>query len=328
MFDLVRARSRPDLPVTLYYAFKQAEQERDSMGRASTGWETMLGALLGSAFQVTATWPMRTERSTRMIGVGVNALASSILIACRPLEEDAPVATRREFISSLKQELPDRLKALMSGRVAPVDLAQAAIGPGMAVFSRYSKVLEADGSSMAVRTALQEINYVIEDVLAEQEGDLDVESQFCVTWFQQYGSQGGPYGEAEVLARAKNVAIDGLVRLGLVDSGRGKVRLRLREGYEDDWDPHETSRLTAWEVCQRLVWTLQELREQDGGRLVRRLGGMADQARDLAFRLYGIADQKGWSEEALGYNFLVASWPEIQKHAAAAAQETQASMGV
>jgi putative DNA methylase len=179
---------------------------------------------------------------------------------------------------------------------------------------------------MTVHTALQEINYAIEDFLAQQEGDLDVESQFCINWFHEHGLQEGPYGVAEVLARAKNVAIETLVRLGLVEAGRGRVRLLLREGYEDGWDPRQASRLTAWESCQRLVWTLQQRGEQETGRLARQLGGVADQARELAFRLYGIADQKSWADEALGYNALVASWPEIQKHAAAAAQETQGRM--
>ena len=196
----------------------------------------------------------------------------------------------------------------------------------MAVFSRYSKVIEADGSAMTVRTALQEINYFLEDFLAQQEGDLDVDSQFCVAWFQQYGSKEGAFGEADVLARAKNVSVDGLTRLGLIDAARGKVRLTLREDYEDNWDPGTESRLTAWEACQRLVWSLSENGEQETGRLARRLGGLAEQARQLAYRLYGIADRKGWAQEASGYNALVASWPEIQKAAAAAAEESQGRM--
>lgn len=212
--------------------------------------------------------------------------------------------------------------------VAPVDLAQAAIGPGMAVFSRYSKVLEADGSPMAVRTALQEINYVIYDVLGEQEGDLDPDSQFCVAWYTEYGAGHGEYGRAETLATAKNLSVDALARLGLVESARGRVRLTLRDRYEEGWDPGEQSRLTIWESCQRLMWTLQQQGEAEAGRVARRLGGRADEARDLAYLLYGIADRKKWADEAFAYNALVASWPEIQRSSAEAAQETQAGLGV
>ena len=328
-FSLTRWQARPDYPITLYYAFKQEEEIRRTIGPMpiSTGWETMLQGLLKAGLQITGTWPMRTEMQNRAVAMSTNALASSIALACRPRSGDAPIATRREFLSALRRELPDALRVLMSGRVAPVDLAQAAIGPGMAVFSRYSKVLEADGSAMTVRTALHEINYVIEDYLAQQEGDLDVESQFCVAWFTQHGTREGQYGEAEVLATAKNVSVDALGRLGLVASGQGKVSLTMRDDFEDNWAPSEQSRLTAWEACQRLVWTLNgNGGERESGRLARRLGGLAEQARDLAYRLYGIADQKGWSQEAMGYNALVAAWPEIQKFAAESAEPAQARM--
>lgn len=265
---------------------------------------------------------------TRTVAANTNALASSIVIACRPRPVDAPIATRREFLSTLRRELPQQLKVLMSGRVAPVDLAQAAIGPGMAVFSRYSKVLEADGTSMTIRTALQEINYVVEDILAQQEGDLDVESQFCVNWYAEFGANWGEYGRAETLVTAKNLSVEGLQRRDLVEAARGRVRLKLRGNFQEGWDPGQQGRVSTWEACQRLVWTLMNnnLGEPEAGRLARRLGGLAEQARDLAFRLYGMADHKKWAEEALGYNALVASWPEIQKHAAAAAGETQARM--
>lgn len=328
-FRLLRKHSHGEYPITLYYAFKQEEiGEKGAIGvlPTSTGWEKMLQALLNSNLQVTATWPIHTERSGGLRDYNANALASSVLLASRPRPDDAQIATRREFLAALRKELPKELQVLMNGRVAPVDMTQATIGPAMAIFSRYSKVLEADGSAMTVRMALQEINYFLEDFLAQQEGDLDVESQFCVAWFQQYGSREGPYGEADVLARAKNVSVDGLARLGLVDAGRGRVRLTLREDYEDGWDPRTQSRLTAWEACQRLVWSLGENGEPETGRLARRLGGLAEQARQLAYRLYGIADRKGWAEEALGYNALVASWPEIQKAAAAATEESQARM--
>lgn len=326
-FHNMRRVQHPDYPIAIYYAFKQTEEEanigKDLLAISSTGWETMLQGLLSAGFQITGTWPIRTERGGRLVELGTNALASSIILVCRSRSDNAPIATRRELLSALKKELPEELRLLMNGQVAPVDLAQAVIGPGMAVFSRYSKVLEADGSTMTVRTALQEINYFLEDYLAQQEGDLDVESQFCIAWFQQYGTKEGLFGEADVLARAKNISVEGLTRMGLVDAPRGKVRLVLRGDYEDGWDPQTQSRLTAWEACQRLVWTLNENGEQDAGRLARRLGGLADQARELAYRLYSIADRKGWAEESLGYNALVASWSEVQKAAAAAAEETQ-----
>ena len=331
-FKLIRQRSHPEYPLTLFYAYKQEESDVKGVKGVnghipiSTGWETMLNGLLDAGFQITGTWPMRTEQQQRAVAKGTNALASSIVIVSRPRPLDAPIATRREFLRALRQELPRELRVLTSGRVAPVDLAQATIGPGMAIFSRYSKVLEADGSVMTVRTALQEINYFLYDFLAQQEGDLDQESQFCIIWFEQFGVKDSPYGEADNLARAKNIGVDNLVRLGLVDTSRGKVRLKLREDYEDGWDPQTQSRLTAWEACQRLVWTLNENGEQDAGRLARRLGGLADQARELAYRLYGIADHKGWTEEALGYNALVASWPKIQEAAAQATEETQGRM--
>jgi len=328
-FALVRNQARSDYPLILYYAFKQeeeAESDDSTNAPASKGWETMLKGLLDTGFQITGTWPVRTEQQQRAVASGTNALASSIVIACRPRPKEAPIATRRDFLSALRKELPGELKVLMNGRVAPVDLAQATIGPAMAIFSRYSKVLEADGSAMMIRAALQEINYFLEDFMAQQEGDLDVESQFCIAWFQQYGTRAGQYGEADVLARAKNISVEGISKLGLVDSAKGVVRLTLRDYYEEGWDPGEQTRLTAWEACQRLVWTLSKNGEQEAGRIARRLGGLADQARELAYRLYGIADRKGWAEEASGYNALVVSWSEIQKAAAAAAEETQGRM--
>lgn len=325
-FVLIRNRIHSEYPLTLFYAFKQ-EEEMDSGTVegliSSTGWETMLKGLLDAGFQITATWPMRTEMKMRQIAMNKNALASSIVVACRPRPQDAPIATRREFLSALKEELPNEIRIMMNGRVAPVDLAQAVIGPGMAIFSRYSKVLEAEGSPMAVRKALQEVNYFAYDFLAQQEGDLDEWSQFCVAWFQQYGTREGQFGEADVLARAKVISVDGLVRMGLVDASKGKVRLILREGYEEGWDPRTQLHITTWEVCQRLVWTLNNSTEQEVGRLVGRMVGKAEQAKDLAYHLYSIADRKGWAEEARGYNYLVASWPEIQKAAAAAAEESQ-----
>ncbi|MDD5701029.1 MAG: DUF1156 domain-containing protein [Dehalococcoidales bacterium] len=324
-FTHAGTKSLPDFPMSVFYAFKQ--QEISEAGEYwSTGWEVFLKGLLDSGFCITGTWPLRTEQTGGLRLIDRNALASSIVVVCRPRSENAPIATRREFLSALRQELPKELNILMSGSVAPVDLAQATIGPGIAIFSRYSKVLEADGSAMTVHTALQEINYFIEDYMAQQEGDLDTESQFCVAWFQQHGNRNGLFGEADVLARAKNISVEGLARLGLIEASQGSVRLKLREDYGGEWDPAEQPRLTAWEACQRLVWTLNALGETEAGILARRLGGMAEQAKELAYRLFTIAEHKGWAEEAGGYNALVSSWLEIQKVAAASSQETQGRM--
>jgi len=331
-FALIRQHANVDYPVTLYYAFKQAEEEDQGNGRlvqASTGWQTMLEGLLRSGFQLVGTWPMRTEL-VKALKASINALASSIVLVCRPRPADAPIATRREFLAALRQDLPPALRVLTghgsTHPVSPVDLAQAVIGPGMAVFSSYSRVLEADGSPMSVRTALQLINRAIEDYFTEQEGELDPDSQFCARWFEQHGLSEGPFGDAETLAKAKNVAVDALKRLGLLDAKAGKVRIAPRSGYSAEFDPAQRPRLTIWEACQRLVATLQDEGEADTARLARRLGGLAERARDLAYRLYSICDRKGWAEEAFGYNALVASWPEIQKQAAALAEETQAPL--
>jgi putative DNA methylase len=231
-FRLMRVRAHPNYPLTVYYAFKQAEEDENDEGDgaiASTGWETILDGLLSAGFQITGTWPMRTERTARPREHGSNALASSIVLVCRPRPEDAPLATRREFLTTLRRELPPALRQLQQGNVAPVDLAQAVIGPGMAVFSRYAKVLEADGSPMRVRTALQLINQELDAYFTEQEGDLDADTRFCLAWFEQHGMEEAAFGQADVLARAKNTAVEALARDGLLEARAGKVRLRGRE---------------------------------------------------------------------------------------------------
>jgi len=276
-FRLIRERAHPDYPVTIYYAFKQAEEDEDSEDRnstiASTGWETMLEGLLVAGFQITGTLPIRSEQSERIISAGTNALASSIVLVCRPRSEHAPLATRREFISALRRELPDALRKLQNGTIAPVDFAQAAIGPGMAVFSRYAKIIEADGSSMRIRTALQLINQELDAYFAEQEGDLDTDTRFCVAWFEQHGMEEGPFGQADVLARAKNTSVEGLVRAGVLDARAGKVRLLRRDEYPDDWNPVEDDRLTVWECTQHLIRALERGGEEASARLAHQLGG-------------------------------------------------------
>jgi putative DNA methylase len=314
-FERMREAQHPDYPLTLFYAFKQAESKNGEL--ASTGWETMLNGLLESGFGVTGTWPVRTERSGRSIAIGTAALASSIVLVCRPRPADAPLATRRELVAALRSDLPEALRKLQHGNVAPVDLAQAAIGPGMAVFSRYAKVVEADGSRMTVRTALGLINQALDEILAEQEGEFDADTRFAVTWFEQRGADEGPFGEADVLARAKNTSVRGLEEAGVLALRAGKVRLLARAEMPDGWDPATDRRATAWEAAQHLVRRLEDEGEEAAAALLRRLGAdYGEQAKELAYRLYTICERKGWAQEALGYNALVIAWPEIARRVA------------
>lgn len=311
-FSRMRAEQHPDYPLTLFYAFKQAESQGDG-GIASTGWETMLSGLLKSGFSITGTWPMRSEQYHRMIAHGTNALASSIVLVCRPRPQDAPRTTRREFIMSLKQELPAAIRRLQQENIAPVDLAQAVIGPGMAIFSRYREVLEADGSAMTVRTALALINQAVDEFLAEQEGDYDPDSRWALAWFEQHGFNEGEFGEAETLSKAKNTSVSGLVEAGILKASGGKVRLLRKDELDPDWDPSRDQRLTVWEVTHHLIRRLDKSCEGEAAQLLRRVGPVADAARDLAYRLYQICERKGWAQEAVFYNALVVSWPEIKR---------------
>jgi putative DNA methylase len=303
-----------DYPLVLYYAFKQAEVSGDSSGSLSTGWETMLAGLIDSGLSITGTWPVRSEGESRARNRGgFNALASSIVIVCRPRPLSASIGTRRDLILALKSELPDALRALQRGGIAPVDLAQAAIGPGMAIFSRYAKVLETDGSTMDVRVALSLINEALGEALAEQDGVFDPDTRFAIAWFEQRGVAEGPFGEADVLARAKNTAVRGLDEAGVLRSHAGKVRLLRRDELRDDWDPASDQRLTVWEVTQHLIRRLEVGGESDAAELLSRLGGLGETARELAYRLYTICERKGWPQEALGYNALVVAWPEVAR---------------
>ncbi len=318
-FGNMRAIQNQDYPLTVYYAFRQVESDEDDgddLGGdgatvASTGWETMLEALLKANFTITGTWPMRTEMKTRQRAMDSNALASSIVLVCRPRPANAPLTTRREFLNALKRELPDALKNLQHGNIAPVDLAQATIGPGMAIYSRYSKVLEVDGTAMRVRTALQLINQALDQILAEQEGEFDADTRWALAWFEQFGSQEGPFGIAETLSKAKNTSIAGLAEAGLLSSKAGKVRLLSRDELSPTWSPTADKRLTIWEVAQHLMHALEQTGESGAAALYGQVGEMADIARDLAYRIYTICERKGWAEEALAYNSLVISWSQI-----------------
>jgi putative DNA methylase len=319
-FGSMRKAQHKDYPLTVYYAFKQAEtnDDEDSDGlsaTASTGWETMLEGLLNAGFQITATWPARSELGNRMRGQGSNALASSIVLACRPRLESAPITTRKDFLASLKRELPQALRNLQKGNIAPVDLAQAAIGPGMAVFSRYKRVLETDGSPMRVRTALALINQSLDEVLSEQESEFDPDTRWALAWFEQHQFDEGSYGEAEVLATAKALSIAHLAEAGLLRSRAGKVRLLRREELPEDWNPATVSRLTVWEVTQHLIRRLDQKGEKETANLKSKIGGMAEIARELAYRLYTLCERKGWAEEAGYYNSLVVAWPSMASEA-------------
>ena len=326
-------QAHPGFPVTIYYAFKQSERKGDA-GTSSTGWESFLGSVIRSGFAVTGTWPMRTELGNRMIGMGTNALASSIVLVCRRRSPDAPPTSRREFLAALRSELPPALAELQKSNIAPVDLQQAAIGPGMAIFTRYSRVLESDGSPTTVRAALVEINRVLDETLARQEGDLDPDTRFCVAWYEQYGLAERAYGEAEVLFSAKNTSFEGLRRAGVIAGGKGKVRLRRRGELDPDWDPAADRRVTDWEGAQHLTRALTD--ERAGGvaeaaRLALGMGARrAQNARALAYRLYTLADRQRWTDEARAYNALVTSWPQIQAEAARlrAGAAEQAALGL
>jgi putative DNA methylase len=317
-FVRMRSSQAHGFPLTVIYAFKQAEEGSGSAGLASTGWETMLEGLLAAGLAVNGTWPMRTEAGNRMRNQDSNALASSIALVCRPRPDNAALATRKDFLAALKAELPDALRHLQQGSIAPVDLAQSAIGPGMAVFSRYSKVVEADGSAMPVRTALGLINQVLDETLAEQEADFDGDTRWAVAWFEQFGMNPGAFGVAETLSKAKNTAINGLVAAGILESKAGKVRLLDRAELPDAWDPTADRRLTVWELAQYLIRALEAGGENQAADLLRRIGGLGETARELAYRLYVICERKKWAKEALAYNALVVSWPEISRLAAAA----------
>jgi len=298
-------------PVTIYYAFRQSETEDD--GTTSTGWETFLEAVMQARLALAGTWPVRTERTARSIAIDTNALASSIVLVCRRRPEDAATATRREFLNALRAELPRALAHLQRSNIAPVDLAQAAIGPGMAVFTRYARVLDAAGRPLSVREALALINQTLDEVLAEQEGDLDPDTRWAVAWFEQYGFGEGEYGVAETLSKAKDTSIAGMVRDGLLVARAGRVRLLRPAELDPEWDPAADRRVTVWEIVHHLVRVLERGGEEAAAALVARVGSGAEAARHLAYRLYTICERKKRPQQALSYNALVQSWPEIAR---------------
>lgn len=315
----------PSYPVTIFYAFKQSETTAAD-GTASTGWETFLAGLMEAGFQITGTWPMRTELANKIGALrGDNMLASSVVLACRPRPDDAPRTTRGDFVRTLGRELPAALRELQRGHIAPVDLPQAAIGPGMAVYSRYAAVLEADGSPMTIRTALGLINEVLDGYLTEQEGTYGADTRWALVWYEQHGFDAGPFGDADNLARAMATSVAGLATAGVVASGGGKVRLLRRDELPADWTPATDDRLTVWESTQHLIRALEAEGEDAAAQLLaglrQRSPEVAGAARDLAYRLFALCEKKKRADEALSYNGLIVAWPTLERLAEHAAAE-------
>ncbi|GAA4891308.1 DUF1156 domain-containing protein [Tessaracoccus lubricantis] len=316
VFTTARRAASTEYPISVYYAFKQAESSVE--GESSSGWETLLEGMIGSGWSITATWPVRSELSNRMLGQGTNALASSIVLSLRPRPEDAPATDRRGFLSALRSELPDALRKLQQGLIAPVDLPQAAIGPGMAVFSRYSRVLEPDGSSMSVRAALARINEILDEVLAEQEGDFDKTTRFALVWYRQHGYSVGKYGDADNVARARNVAVDTLDRAGILTSRANKVQLLSPQHLSADYDVALDPRVSVWEVAHHAIRLLTTEGAGATNALLQAAAGRThepveqDAVKELAFLLFNIAEKNGWTKDALGFNQLATSWADIR----------------
>lgn len=316
MAGMTRAMKRlteeahPAFPVTIYYAFRQSETENE--GTASTGWDTFLDAVIQAGFSISGTWPVRTEYVGNLKGKR-NALASSIVLVCRPRPTDAHNATRGDFVTALKGELPNAIAHLQRANIAPVDLAQAAVGPGMAVYTRYARVLDAAGKTLSVREALALINQTLDGALAEQESDFDADSRWALMWFEQSGFAEGEYGVAEQLSKSKNTSVAGMVESGILVSKGGKVRLLRPNELPTDWDPETDSRLTAWEMVHHLVRALESGGESAAAALAAKIGSKAETARELCYRLYTICERKKRAPEALSYNGLVQSWPEITR---------------
>ncbi|MCE8012936.1 DUF1156 domain-containing protein [Billgrantia desiderata] len=307
-------QAHPAFPVSIYYAFKQSETKEGST--TSTGWVTFLEAVIQAGFSIDGTWPMRTERAVRTIGLGANALASSIVLVCRKRLPTAETISRRDFQRMLREEMPEALETMIGGvtgqaPIAPVDLAQAAIGPGMAIYSKYEAVLNQDGSRMSVHDALVLINRAITEFLSPDSGNFDADTQFCANWFDQYAWSAGPFGEAQVLAQAKGTTVDGVKEAGVVESGGGKVRLLKWGEYQSDWDPTTDKRTPVWEACHQMIRRLQNHGESAAGELLAKMPEKGESIRQLSYHLYTLCERKKWAEEARAYNELIGSWHAI-----------------
>jgi putative DNA methylase len=316
--------SHPAFPVTIYYAFKQADTDEED-ATSSSGWVTFLDAVMKSGFALGGTWPMRTELGNRMIGSGTNALASSIVLVCRKRDPDAPTISRPQFLRELRATLPDALIDMTQGGenspVAPVDLSQAIIGPGMGIFSKYKAVLEADGSPMSVRTALQLINRFLAD------DEFDPATQFCLQWFETNYWKSGVYGSADVAARAKGTDVSSLHRDGVLESGEGEVRLLRWSELKDEWRPEDENKTSVWQAMHQLIRGLNTHGEQAAGALLARMPAVSGPVRTLAYRLYTLCERKGLAEDARAYNELIGAWAAIELAAIEIGPiETQAEM--
>ena len=321
VMEQIAQNQHADYPATIFYAFKQQEIKEGET--TSTGWETFLQGLVDAGLEVTATWPIRTEMANRAIAKGAAALSSSVVLACRPRSVDARLETRGGFLAALREELPEAVGLLQEQAIPPVDMAQSAIGPGMRVFSRYKRVVEADGSTMRVRTALALINGVLEEILSQEETDLDADSRFALTWYRQFGHQPGPFGDAETLAKAMNTSVSGVVEAEVAESKGGRVRLLTRDELDPEWDPAEDRRLTVWELTQHLVARQGRSDAQAGVLLARAGPGLGDYARHLAYLLYEVANGAGRTEDAVAYNSLIVSWNNLLQHANEAVAPSQ-----
>ena len=306
------AQVHPVIPCTIYYAFKQSETI-SKKAIPSTGWETFLSALSSAGFSLQGTWPFRTEFGGRSNAIGSNAFASSIILVCRPRPSDAPVATRGEFRRRLEAEFPEALRLLQTSNIAPVDLTQASIGPGMRIFTEYARVEKSDGTPMSVREALAMINETLDEVQVQQEGDFDADTRWAATWLNQHGFDLGDYGEAETLSKARNTSVAGLVEAGVVESRRGQVALILPEDLDPNWIPQTDSRKTVWEMTHHLIRVLETRGEREAGELMRQFQFFAESARDLAYRLYSISERHNRASDARRYNALIQSWPEVAR---------------
>lgn len=305
----------PRFPLTVYYAMKQTESESEvgSGNSRNTGWETLLESLVQSGFHITATWPVRASQKWRMVGMGTNALASYVVLACRLRAEDAPTGTRVDFLRELDRELPPALKELQEQGIPAVDMAQSILGPAMGIYSRYAKIVEADGSRMPISTALDLINQRLGEQLSGIESELDRDSRWAVAWFESFGHTAADAGEADGLCRSKGVSLQGLREAGIIYAGGGKVRLLRREELDDDWTPEGDARLTDWEICQQLIRT-QEAKGNEGlARLIKKCGTRAENGRALAYRLFDVCERKGWAKEATPYNVLVTGWGDAHR---------------
>ncbi|MCC6175192.1 MAG: DUF1156 domain-containing protein [Chloroflexi bacterium] len=337
-FTSLRGTLDARFPLTVFYAFKQDDEaggDADGASEASgvdltTGWETLLEALISSGFQITATWPVRASQKWRMVSVGTNALASYIVLACRPRSTKSLQTDRRSFISELKRELPGALRHLQQGNVAPVDFAQAAIGPGMAIYSRYSRIIETNGRPMTVRSALSLINQTLTEVLTQEDDEFDAATRWALAWFDQHGFRTGTFGDAELLSKAKVTSIAALVQAGIISARAGEVRLLRPDELPVDWDPLTDRRLTVWEATHHLlrVYFHEKAGDEVAAALLRKIGTNGEIARDLAYRLFNVCEKRQWSQEAQAYNALVLGWPEVSQLAREVSQTMleQASM--